>query len=105
MSEGDERATPDLSKIVGLIMENPRLIDEISSLVKKSENENPEPIKEDVAQPDAHTVNSSSDGLKERAARRTHLLGALKPYVSKERARAIDTMISISEMLDVMKVR
>ena len=107
MSDTENMQTPDISKIVGLIMENPRIIDEISSLMKKSDGqsepeENGKTAKETSSVQEA-AVNTSDPS--ERSARRTRLLGALKPYVSKERARAIDSMISISEMLDVMKAR
>jgi len=105
MSDGS--TTPDLSKIVGLIMENPKLIEEISSLVKKSEREFPEEeASEQTEEPTAAQAPvSASVDTEERSLKRTRLLGALKPYVSKERARAIDSMISIAEMLEVMKAR
>ena len=104
MSDGS--TTPDLSKIVGLIMENPKLIEEISSLVKKSEREDAEEetVSEAPEKPLAERANAPAE-TDERSQKRTRLLGALKPYVSKERARAIDSMISIAEMLEVMKAR
>ena len=103
-------ATPDLSKIVQLIMENPDLVDSISRLAqsdgateeKAVEAPAPtpvEPVKERVQAPQ---TNSDAQGKKER---RTRLLSALKPYMSGERARAIDSMLSIADVLDVMKTR
>ena len=96
-------SSPDLSKIVGLIMENPALIEEISALAKsegetvdrepkeRGENENEsEPV---VAAP----VQQSSN----RRMRRTRLLGALKEYLSPERARAVDTMVNILDIIDL----
>ena len=107
MSDTDAKA-PDLSRIVGLIMENPRLIEEISSLMKK-DAESGEDSPSDVAELPEITGKAAEDAppsdTAERAQRRSRLLGALKPYLSKERARAIDSMISISEMIDLMKAR
>ena len=40
---------------------------------------------------------------KAEGAPRKELLCALKPYVSSERAHAIDTMLSIIDVLDMMK--
>ena len=107
MSDTDAKA-PDLSRIVGLIMENPRLIEEISSLMKKDSDAEEKPITHEAELPEI-TGNAAEDSppsdTAERAQRRSRLLGALKPYLSKERARAIDSMISISEMIDLMKAR
>ena len=38
-------------------------------------------------------------------ARRRQLLSALKPYVSDGRSKAIDSMMSIADILDMMKTR
>ena len=37
--------------------------------------------------------------------RRSELLSALKPFLSNERAKAIDSMITIADILEVMKAR
>ena len=85
MSEG---STPDLSRIINIIMENPRLIEEIAALAKSGEQSS-EPVAEKAAV----------------AGRRGELLGALKPYLSTERAKAIDSMMTIAGILDAMKAR
>ncbi len=102
-------STPDLSKIVELIMQNPGLISEIQGLVKSESNDGaegepmpPEQIKEEVQPPAPVSTPPSEISPK---LRRAQLLSAMKPYVSSERAKAIDSMLSISEILDVMKVR
>ena len=99
-------AEADISKIIGLIMENPKLIEEIKNLAssdrveekktkpeiqKESEKENPMPEVRDIENPSR--------------IRRRELLSALKPYVSPERSRAIDSMISIADILEVMKAK
>lgn len=101
----NEQKNVDISKVINIIMENPALIEQISSLVKQDEvqNEEAQPVsssekKEEVARPVSYTPPSDK-------ANRTRLLGALKPYLSSERAKAIDSMISIAEVLDMMKTR
>ena len=99
-----ENKTPDLSKIVSAIMENPDLIERISALAtegQKSEEatEKGEPI-EDAS------VNLANDAppLKD-SSNRKRLLYAFKPYLSTERAKAIDSMLTIADILGAMKAR
>lgn len=106
-----EQENLDISKVIGIIMENPALIEQISSLAKQhkdapppqdqSEEETP-PIKEkDIQVEKASTYPSPIESRGNRA----QLLCALKPYVSEERAKAIDSMISIADILDMMRAR
>jgi len=106
MSEG---TTPDLSRIVGLIMENPKLIEEISSLVKQESGVEPENEAE-VQSQEAQTVEKTEEVSvlttnvdNSRKKNRSELLSAFKPYVSSERAKAIDSMISIANVLDAIR--
>jgi len=103
-------AETDLSKIVNLIMENPKLIEEIKNLGAKdstseieavsepAEEQPPAPVKEDV--PSSYEVNENVNRI-----RRKELLSALKPYVSEERSKAIDSMMSIADILDMMRTK
>ena len=106
--------TPDLSKIVELIMQNPELISTISSLVSKSSEskEEPEAAPEDNLAPPSGAIEATEStetsvqpGGTEGSKRyqRKELLGALKPYLSENRRAAIDSMISISDILSVMR--
>ena len=103
----DERnSVPDLSRIVGLIMENPKLIEEISSLARAKDTADEQTNA--AEEPDSHSPDKASEETKipqDGKERRARLLSAIKPYVSEQRARAIDSMISISEILEVMKAR
>ena len=102
----------DLGRVIGLIMENPALIEQISSLAKQSSTESKQTDdvakteekieKKDTAEEKATPTYSSANPIK---SSRAQLLGALKPYLSVERAKAIDSMISISEVLGMMKGR
>ncbi len=105
----DERG-PELSRIVNLIMENPHIIEEISKLAAKDESASthasePEAETHEETQSvsiPASTYASNGGGAKQK---RSMLLSALKPYVSKERAKALDSMVSIAEMLEIMRSR
>ncbi len=101
----------DVSKVISVIMENPKLIEEISALVNAKEAsgsnveeaapEKPPEVKEDAPPESLPTYAPVGYGRGNRA----QLLGALKPYVSKERAKAIDSMLSIADILDMMRAR
>ena len=107
-----DRENIDLGKVIGLIMENPALIEQISSLARQSNLENKveesnKVVEETVAAPESEPPKStptSSPSINHNS-NRARLLGALKPYVSEERAKAIDSMISIANILDMMKAR
>lgn len=97
--------TPDLSSIVNLIMQNPALIEQISSLAKsKSESEESVDVSdaktEPAAVPDEPEAEASSAPL--MRSHRHELLSAMKPYLSENRRAAIDSMASILNVIDVM---
>jgi hypothetical protein len=108
-----EQENLDISRVIGLIMENPQLIEQISSLAKQSGASSEKPIenKSEVSEteksvdatPTLSTPTYQSAG--HPRGNRAQLLGALKPYVSEERAKAIDSMISIADILDLMRAR
>lgn len=107
-----EQESIDVGRVIGLIMENPEIIEQISSLVKQKDTqdtptetppENTEPAVSKQASAEPQLQSNSPSG--HTRGHRTQLLGALKPYVSEERARAIDSMISIADILDMMKAR
>lgn len=108
------QGSPDIGKIVSLIMENPDLIERISSLANQpptsdhiEENEEKEEKNDSGTKKIEPTVAKAEPVYSESTVKsnRSQLLCALKPYVSKERAQAIDSMISIAEILDMMKGR
>lgn len=103
----------DISKIIGIIMENPDLIARIKSLANENgePDTKPTPIVEEAAvintaAESPSTVTDSATYTKAQSKRkRRELLSALKPYVKDERAKAIDTMLSVIDVIDVMKER
>ncbi len=116
--------TPDISKVISLIMQRPELIEAIRTMVS-TEGEAARDVSTDEAEVSATDEKESATASDEaslavsvpkddavqtaareasgKRKRRNTLLHALKPYVSKERARAIDTMMTIADMLDAMK--
>ena len=106
-----EQENLDIGRVVGLIMENPQLIEQISNLAKQ---QSPKPIPEsEAATPSENAVEESVSAsvpptyptMDHSRGNRAQLLGALKPYVSEERAKAIDSMISIADIIDMMRSR
>lgn len=100
-------AETDLSKIINLIMENPQLVEQIKDMVNKSEaaeEKTPEPISESSyktpeAIPESPVISESLTYAHGRSSRRSDLLRALRPYVSEERGKAIESMITIADIL------
>ena len=95
----------NLEKVISVIMENPALISEISSLVgsAKSKGETNEVEKAEIAEAPkvAETVSVPSHSAKDRSK----LLLALKPYLSEKRQGAMDTVIGILDVLHTVKGR
>ena len=95
--------TPDVSTIVNMILENPSLVAQIAAMAKGADGEAssaPSEKDEDVAVP---TVGPARDPRAERRLHRSQLASAMKPYLSKERAQAIDTMMSIADILELTR--
>ena len=95
----------DLSKIVGLIMENPNLIAEIRALAEKSDGTGEKadaPEKTGAEEVSAIKAQPTREPTRSGAKRRELLL-ALKPYLSSERGKAVDQMLSLGDILDMMR--
>ena len=107
----------DISKIIGIIMENPDIIERIKSLANNKNEaadaptaiyeakeipEYTEPIiKSEVSSPEA--VKQAASAKRDGKGKRSALLLALKPYLSTERSRAVETMLSVMDILDIVK--
>ena len=104
-------AEADLSKIIGIIMENPKLVAEIKDMVTKAEAEEGEvmPAKATEANEAAEESHVPTSPVFEntyresKSSRRNELLRAMRPYVSEERGRAIESMITIMDILFAVK--
>ena len=103
-----ENESLDIGKVVSLIMENPALIEQISNLAKGSDrSEQKTDVENEIVSKATESDNQVATVANNvpRTSNRSQLLGALKPYVSKERAKAIDSMLAIADILDMMKAR
>ena len=105
-------AQPDISKIIGVIMENPDLIAQIKDMMEKAELNNEseaEPVEktdvtENADREKVAPISTTEEAHEKRgASRRNELLRAIRPYVSEERSRAIETMISIADVIFAIK--
>ena len=94
-------AEQDLSKIINLIMENPDIIERIKNLGKDESADG----KDEVIAPPTDSGEEKEIAPQKKPSRRRELIYALKPYLSDERGRAIETMLSIADVLDMMKTR
>ena len=95
-------------KVRSEIMENPALIEQISNLAKGSDrSEQKNDVENEIVSNATESDNQVATVANNipRTSNRSQLLGALKPYVSKERAKAIDSMLAIADILDMMKAR
>ena len=99
-------STPDLSKIIGVIMENPDIVKRISELASmntKSQEADAtvQPVSTDKVEPVTNYISDEPTS----ASKRRQLLGALRPYMNESRSRAMDSMMAIADVIDMMKER
>ena len=104
--------TPDLSKIVSTIMENPSLIEQIRSMTKPKEESTPESAitvtESAIESPtdltsEASQFKSESPKGSSRSTRRHELIRAMKPYLSEPRCKTVDTAIAIADIVDMIR--
>ena len=103
-------AEADISKIVGLIMQNPSLIEQIKNLADGSGEPKIEASEENASEiesSESETATQSTPPVNTvgTKSKRRELLSALKPYLSEERSHAIDALMSIADILDMVKTR
>ncbi len=96
--------TPDLARIVNMIMENPSLVAQISAMANGTPADKPKEEIHEVEGEETAPVTAEVSTAP-RSSNRARLLGAMKPYLSRERGQAIDTMISIAEILEISRRR
>ena len=100
MNEGE------LGRIINLIMENPTLINEIKRLGDVDKT----PSEIDLTDTKGETAVSETPPEKENIPipkrtenRRRELLSALSPYISENRKKAIESFMTIADILDLMR--
>ena len=99
--------TPDLQKVISVIMENPSLVAEISSLLSGKGDTGEDIPKNSVAAelPEATAADTEPAVSRTDESRRNKLLLAMKPYLSKERQNAMDTVITVLDVLHTVRGR
>ena len=107
MSEGGGL---DLGRIISMIMENPALVEQISAMAKGGQADSAPKIEpseeaEQKVTEVASQVPKYQGSTATPKSNRAQLLEALKPYVSADRGKAIDSMLTIATILETMKTR
>ena len=99
-------AETDIAKVVSLIMENPKLVEEIKALVAEDHesSDGKETVREEPVAAVEETVAIHTEPPR-HPKRRGELLEALKPYMSDERRKAIDSFMAIADILDMMRAK
>jgi hypothetical protein len=99
MAEG----TPDVSRIIKLIMDNPKIIEEIGEMMHSDEAEERNADTSDKQTQVEKSVVNDVPEENLRSKSRRDLLFALKPYLSEKRRGAIDSMLSVAEVFSMLK--
>ena len=95
---------PDLNSIIELIMKNPQLIEQIQALAKKTEDEPNEITEINEAEEAVKTEDVRPvQAINVRSKRRGELLRAIAPYISENRRRAVESFMSIADILDAVR--
>jgi hypothetical protein len=95
--------TPDISSVVIMILENPDLVAKIYAMARGDGA--PKEEAEDMTASAPISATPKAELTSERRIHRAKLASAMKPYLSKERAQAIDTMMSIADILEMTRGR
>ena len=91
--------TPDLSKIVNMIMANPDLINQIKSMANTESEEKSEEVLSPRNEDNSAGVPSSLS----KSEKRTRLLSGLRPYLREDRQKTLDTMLTFANMLEAVR--
>ena len=88
----------DLGKMVSMIMENPSLMAEIGKMASGVSQEEESP-KEEALPVAKEPEMVRPTGKRER---RHRLMGAIREYLSEPRAKAVDTMMNLFDIIDLV---
>ncbi len=96
-------AEADLSKVINLIMENPTLVEQIRNMVEASEKKENAEEEKSASQKTTPTASVENTYSESHTSKRNDLLRAIRPYISEERGKAIETMITIADIISAAK--
>lgn len=97
--------TPDLQKVISVIMENPSIVAEISSLISGKKEEGSDEKQTAKEEPKKVSESASVSIPTVDSGKRNKLLYAMKPYLSEPRQNAVDTVITVLDVLHTMRGR
>ena len=89
----------ELNKIVEMIMGNPELIEKIKAMGDASKQTDTENKEADVREAPKIEAPPISNGR----SKRSELLRALQTFLSDERKKSLETMMTIADVLDTVK--
>jgi hypothetical protein len=95
--------TPDISRIIKLIMDNPKIIEEIGDMVKSEGADTHTEDQAPKSEEKETEVAAVPADINPKSKNRKDLLYAMKPYLSEKRARAIDSMLTFAEVFTMLK--
>ena len=103
----------ELGSVISLIMENPELIAEIKRLAERKNAEDSQQVEDTATKVQENTPTkiaeetASTTPEPEKRPRskgkRGELLHALSPYISEGRQKALETFMTIADILDMMR--
>lgn len=83
-------------------MENPSLVEQIRNLAAngtKEDEASPEKAEETASAPASLYKDAADTYENPQSSRRNQLLRAVRPYLSEERGKAIESMITIADII------
>ncbi|MBO5945840.1 MAG: hypothetical protein J6Q69_04465 [Clostridia bacterium] len=97
----------DIGSIISLIMERPELVAEIKALAESGRSA--EPDEDTKVTPEVVAAPQRSEEAVaapiQRTKSRSELVRALSPFISKERQKAIETFLTIADILETMRAK
>ena len=103
----------ELGSVISLIMENPELIAEIKRLAERKNTEDNQEAQETITEPQEKLLTKTTEETafdkpeptkrQGSKGKRSELLHALSPYISEGRQKALETFMTIADILDMMR--
>ncbi len=100
MGEQNGAQVPDLSHMLSQIMENPRALSMLTSLLGNASGSSARSSTDTAAEKPPTPLPKPTSTVDEN---RRRLLMALKPFVSQDRRHAIDKILMITEALSLLQ--
>ena len=93
----------DIERLVRLIKEDPELLNRIKGISEEEDEKAPSESKTENFKQSDEIINAFLPKQDEKRRRRGELLRAMKPYLSNERQAAIESMMTIADLVDIMR--